>query len=35
MDTLAMLLADRNEFARALELQSKALSVEPENPGVG
>jgi predicted Zn-dependent protease len=31
MDTLAMLLADKNEFARAIELQNKALALQPEN----
>jgi putative PEP-CTERM system TPR-repeat lipoprotein len=34
MDTLAMLLADRNEFARAIELQNKALALQPENAGL-
>ena len=32
MDTLAMLLSDQNEYARALELQTKVLSAEPQNP---
>ncbi len=33
MDTLAMLLADKNEFTRAIELQTKALSLQPDNAG--
>ena len=31
MDTLAMLLADKNEYARALELQTKVLTAQPQN----
>jgi predicted Zn-dependent protease len=34
MDTLAMLLADKNQFPRAIELQSKALELQPENAGL-
>lgn len=31
MDTLAMLLADKGDYAKALELQNKALALQPEN----
>ena len=31
MDTLAMLLAQKKEYARAIELQSKALQLQPSN----
>ncbi len=31
MDTLAMLLADKNEFSRALEWQNKAVGLQPSN----
>jgi len=31
MDTLAMLLADKSQFTRAIELQNKALGLQPEN----
>ncbi|MBL8352931.1 MAG: PEP-CTERM system TPR-repeat protein PrsT [Burkholderiaceae bacterium] len=34
MDTLAMLLADKGEFARAIELEKKALALQPGNAGV-
>jgi putative PEP-CTERM system TPR-repeat lipoprotein len=34
LDTLAMLLADRNEFARAIDLQTKAVGLQPSNPGL-
>ena len=32
MDTLAMLLSENNESAKALELQKKAISLQPEVP---
>lgn len=32
MDTLAMLLSSKGEHAKALELQNKALALQPENP---
>lgn len=31
MDTLAMLLADKGDYAKALELQNKALALQPQN----
>ena len=31
MDTLAMLLSEKNDYAKALEWQTKALALEPEN----
>jgi len=31
IDTLAMLLAEKNEFARAIELQTKAIGLQPSN----
>jgi len=31
MDTLAMLLADKGDYKRAVELQSKALELQPAN----
>ena len=31
MDTLAMLLAERNEYGRAIELLNKALKIQPAN----
>jgi putative PEP-CTERM system TPR-repeat lipoprotein len=31
MDTLAMLLADKNDYAKALEWQAKALAAQPQN----
>ena len=31
MDTLAMLLAEKNDFAKALEWQNKALALQPQN----
>jgi predicted Zn-dependent protease len=34
MDTLAMLLAKQNEFTRAIELQNKALDLQPDNSRV-
>jgi Flp pilus assembly protein TadD len=34
MDTLAMLLADKNEFSRAVDLQNKALALQPSNSGL-
>ena len=30
-DTLAMLLSDKNDYAKALEWQTKALALQPEN----
>ncbi len=32
MDTLAVLLAERGDYAKAVEIQSKALSMQPDNP---
>lgn len=32
MDTLASLLSEKGEYAKALELQQKALSLQPANP---
>lgn len=34
MDTLAMLLAERKEFPRAIELQKKALELQPADPSL-
>ena len=34
MDTLAMLLADRKEFGRAIEVQRRALALAPSNAGL-
>lgn len=34
MDTLAMLLAAKGEYGRAVELQTKALAIQPENTGL-
>lgn len=34
MDTLAMLLAEKNDFKRAIEVQSKALELQPTNAGL-
>ena len=31
MDTLAMLLSDKNDYAKALEWQTKAVTLQPEN----
>ena len=31
VDTLAMLVSDKNDYARAVELQTKALSMQPNN----
>ena len=31
MDTLAMLLSEKGDYAKAVELQGKALSIQPEN----
>lgn len=31
MDTLAMLLSDKGDYAKAVELQSKALALQPQN----
>ncbi len=31
MDTLAMLLADKGDYSRAIELQNKAIVLQPEN----
>lgn len=32
MDTLAVLLSDQGDYARALELQTKVLALQPQNP---
>ncbi|WP_394756509.1 XrtA/PEP-CTERM system TPR-repeat protein PrsT [Rhodoferax sp.] len=32
MDTLAVLLSDKGEYAKAVALQSKALALQPQNP---
>ena len=32
MDTLALLLSEKGEYAKALALQSKALGLQPQNP---
>ena len=32
MDTLAMLLSDKNDYAKALELQTKVVAAQPQNP---
>ena len=32
MDTLAVLLSDKGDYARALELQTKVLALQPKNP---
>lgn len=34
MDTLAALLAAKGEYARAVELQGKAVAIQPENAGL-
>jgi len=34
MDTLALLLADKNEHAKAIELQKKAVDIQPKNPAL-
>jgi putative PEP-CTERM system TPR-repeat lipoprotein len=34
MDTLAMLLADRGEFTKAIELQQRALAAQPSSAGL-
>jgi putative PEP-CTERM system TPR-repeat lipoprotein len=34
MDTLAMLLADKGDFKRAIEVQNKALELQPANAGL-
>jgi FimV-like protein len=34
MDTLAMLLAKQSDYARAIELQNKALGLQPDNSDV-
>ena len=33
MDTLAMLLSDKGDYAKAVELQNKALALQPQNAG--
>ena len=32
MDTLAMLLSDKNDYTKALELQTKVVAAQPQNP---
>lgn len=32
MDTLAMLLSDKGDYAKALEVQSKVVTLQPDNP---
>lgn len=32
MDTLAMLLSDKGDYAKALEIQTKAIALQPQNP---
>ena len=32
MDTLAVLLSDKGDYAKALELQTKVLALQPQNP---
>ena len=32
MDTLAMLLSDKNDYTKALEWQNKAVALQPQNP---
>ncbi|MDD2881472.1 MAG: PEP-CTERM system TPR-repeat protein PrsT [Rhodoferax sp.] len=32
MDTLAVLLSDKGDYAKALELQNKAVGLQPQNP---
>jgi predicted Zn-dependent protease len=32
LDTLAMLLSDNNDYAKAVEWQNKALALQPQNP---
>ena len=32
MDTLAVLLSDKGDYAKALEIQTKAVSLQPQNP---
>jgi len=32
MDTLAVLMSDKGDYARALELQTKVLASQPQNP---
>ncbi|MEO7938389.1 MAG: tetratricopeptide repeat protein, partial [Burkholderiaceae bacterium] len=32
MDTLAMLLSEKNDYAKALEWQNKAVALQPDNP---
>jgi putative PEP-CTERM system TPR-repeat lipoprotein len=34
MDTLAMLLSEKNEYAKALEWQTKAIELQPQNNGL-
>jgi len=34
MDTLAMLLAEKNDFSRAIDLQRRALALQPGNAGL-
>jgi cellulose synthase operon protein C len=32
MDTLAMLLSEKDDYAKALEWQTKAIAAQPQNP---
>jgi putative PEP-CTERM system TPR-repeat lipoprotein len=34
MDTLAMLLSEKNDYAKALEWQTKAIALQPQNNGL-
>jgi predicted Zn-dependent protease len=32
MDTLAMLLSDKGDYAKAVDLQTKVVTLQPQNP---
>lgn len=34
MDTMAMVLAERKDFDKAVDWQSRAIKLQPENPGL-
>jgi predicted Zn-dependent protease len=34
MDTLALALAEKNDFAKAIEWQNRAIKLQPDNPGL-